>query len=85
MKDAKTRVAIIGGGPAGLMLSHILGVNGIANVVLERQSMAYVASRIRAGVLEYGTAELLKEYGLADRMLREGKAKNGALIKIHVV
>lgn len=80
MKDAKTRVAIIGGGPAGLMLSHILGVNGIANVVLERQSMAYVASRIRAGVLEYGTAELLKEYGLADRMLREGKAKNGALI-----
>ncbi len=80
MQHAKTKVAIIGGGPAGLMLSHILGVNGIDNVVLERQSMDYVASRIRAGVLEYGTAELLKEYGLADRMLRDGKAKNGALI-----
>ena len=80
MKNEKTKVAIIGGGPAGLMLSHILGVNGIENVVLERQSMEYVASRIRAGVLEYGTAELLKEYGLADRMLRDGKPKNGALI-----
>ena len=58
MKTLRTQVAIVGGGPAGLMLSHILGVNGIDNVVLERQSMEYVASRIRAGVLEYGTAEV---------------------------
>ncbi len=80
MENSRTKVAIVGGGPAGLMLSHILGSHGIDNVVLERQSMDYVAARIRAGVLEHGTAELLKEYGLADRMLREGKAKDGTLI-----
>ncbi|MBD1544718.1 4-hydroxybenzoate 3-monooxygenase [Roseibium aggregatum] len=80
MKTSKTKVVIVGGGPAGLMLSHILGRYGIDNAVVERHSMEHVASRIRAGVLEYGTAQLLKEHGLAERMLRDGKAKNGALI-----
>lgn len=80
MTVTRTKVAIVGGGPAGLMLSHILGRNGIDNIVVERQSMDHVASRIRAGVLEYGTAELLKQHGLAERMLREGKPKDGALI-----
>ncbi len=80
MVTSKTQVAIIGGGPAGLMLSHMLSTHGVDNVVLERQSMAHVAGRIRAGVLEHGTVELLKEYGLADRMLKEGKPKDGALI-----
>ena len=80
MKTSKTQVAVIGGGPAGLMLSHILSTDGIDNVVLERQSMAHVAGRIRAGVLEHGTAELLKHYGLGDRMVKEGKPKDGTRI-----
>ena len=80
MKSVKTQVAIIGGGPAGLMLSHMLSHDGIDNVVVERQSMDHVAGRIRAGVLEHGTAELLKEYGLAARMVKDGKPKDGTRI-----
>ncbi len=80
MKASRSQVAIIGGGPAGLFLSLVLSKFGIDNVVLERHSMAYVAARIRAGVLEHGTAELLKEYGLADRMVKDGKPKDGTLI-----
>lgn len=80
MTTSRTKVAIVGGGPAGLMLSHILGHHGIENVVLERQSMAHVAARIRAGVLEHGTVEMLKQYGLADRMLKQGKPKDGTEI-----
>ena len=80
MKASRSQVAIIGGGPAGLFLSLVLSKFGIDNVVLERHSMAYVAARIRAGVLEHGTAELLKEYGLADRMVTDGKPKDGTLI-----
>ena len=80
MSTSNTQVAIIGGGPSGLFLSHVLTRFGIDNVVLERQSMEYVEGRIRAGVLEHGTAELLKEFGLADRMIKEGKPKDGTLI-----
>ena len=80
MSTSRTQVAIIGGGPSGLFLSHVLSRFSIDNVVLERQSMKYVEGRIRAGVLEHGTAELLKEYGLADRMVNEGKPKDGTLI-----
>ena len=57
----RTQVAIIGGGPAGLLLSHILDRNGIDNVVLERQTRRHVLERIRAGVLEAGTVALYKE------------------------
>ena len=64
----RTQVAIIGGGPAGLLLSHILHRNGIDSIVLERQSRAHVLSRIRAGVLEAGTVTLLREVGLGSRM-----------------
>jgi p-hydroxybenzoate 3-monooxygenase len=56
-------VAIIGGGPAGLLLSHILDRNSIESIVLERQSRAHVLGRIRAGVLEAGTVALLREVG----------------------
>ncbi|TYB85178.1 4-hydroxybenzoate 3-monooxygenase [Oceaniovalibus sp. ACAM 378] len=76
----KTRVAIIGGGPAGLLLSHILDLKGIDNIVLERQSKAYVLKRIRAGVLEYGTIKLLRDIGLGERMDREGHLHNGTHI-----
>ena len=76
----RTQVAIIGGGPAGLLLSHILHRNGIDNVVLERQSRAYVLDRIRAGVLEAGTVALLREVGLGARMDREGHPHDGSAI-----
>ena len=76
----RTQVAIIGGGPAGLLLSHMLHLGGIDSVVLERQSKAYVLKRIRAGVLEYGTVKLLRDAGLGERMDREGHAHDGSWI-----
>ena len=76
----RTQVAIIGGGPAGLLLSHMLGRNGIDCIVLERQSRAHVLERIRAGVLEAGSVELLREVGLGARMDREGHPHDGSAI-----
>jgi p-hydroxybenzoate 3-monooxygenase len=76
----RTQVAIIGGGPAGLLLSHILDQNGIDSIVLERQKRAHVLERIRAGVLEDGSVELLREVGLSARMDREGHRHNGSAI-----
>lgn len=76
----RTQVAIIGGGPAGLLLSHMLYLDGIDSVVLERQSMEYVLQRIRAGVLENGTVKLLRDVGLGERMDREGHVHNGSWI-----
>jgi p-hydroxybenzoate 3-monooxygenase len=73
-------VAIIGGGPAGLLLAHILHRNGIESIVLERQSRAHVLGRIRAGVLEAGTVALLREVGLGARMDREGHPHDGSAI-----
>ena len=73
-------MAIVGGGPAGLLLSHILHRNGIDSIVLERQSRSYVLERIRAGVLEAGTVELLREVGLGMRMDREGHPHDGSAI-----
>ena len=67
-----TQVAIIGAGPAGMLLSHLLNRAGVEHVVIERVSREYVLSRIRAGVLEWGTVETLRECGLGDRMDREG-------------
>lgn len=74
----RTQVAIIGGGPAGLLLSHMLHRDGIDSIVLERQSRTHVLGRIRAGVLEAGTVELLREVGLGARMDREGHPHNGS-------
>ena len=76
----KTQVAIIGGGPAGMLLSEILHRAGVDSVVLERRSRAYVLSRIRAGVLEPGTVEVLRANGLGERMDREGHAHDGMKI-----
>jgi len=73
----KTQVAIIGGGPAGMLLSELLHRAGIACVVLERQTEAHVRARIRAGVLEPGTVELLRQLGLAERLDREGHPHDG--------
>ncbi|RYF75387.1 MAG: 4-hydroxybenzoate 3-monooxygenase [Comamonadaceae bacterium] len=76
----KTQVAIIGGGPAGLLLSHILDLHGIDSIVLERQSRDYVLQRIRAGVLEHGTVQLMRDVGLGERMDREGLLHHGTLV-----
>jgi p-hydroxybenzoate 3-monooxygenase len=74
---ARTQVAIIGAGPSGLLLSRLLHLQGIENVVLERQTREYVAGRIRAGVLEQGTVELLLKAKLGDRMLKERIVHDG--------
>lgn len=73
----KTQVGIIGGGPAGLLLSQILHVNGIDSVILERQTRDYVLSRIRAGVLEQGLVDILRAVDVADRLDREGEVHHG--------
>ncbi len=73
----RTQVAIIGAGPAGLLLGQLLHTYGIDNVILERRSPAYVLSRIRAGVLEQGTVSLLEEVGAAARLHREGLIHGG--------
>ncbi len=76
----KTQVAIIGGGPSGLLLSQLLHRAGIESVVLERRTRDYVLSRIRAGVLEQGTQALLREAGVGARMDREGLIHSGVAI-----
>ncbi|HEY3656522.1 MAG TPA: 4-hydroxybenzoate 3-monooxygenase [Steroidobacteraceae bacterium] len=74
---ARTQVAIIGAGPSGLLLSQLLDLHGIDNVVLERQSRDYVEGRIRAGVLEQGTVDLLIEANVGERLLRERLVHDG--------
>ena len=76
----RTQVAIVGGGPSGLLLSHILHLSGIASIVLERRSRAYVLERIRAGVLEAGSVDMLRSIGLGERMDREGRSHDGSYI-----
>ncbi len=73
----RTQVGIVGGGPAGLLLSHLLHLEGIESVVLERRSREDLETTVRAGVLEHGTAGLLREVGVGERMLREGSVHHG--------
>jgi p-hydroxybenzoate 3-monooxygenase len=73
----RTQVAIIGGGPAGLLLSLLLRRAGIETVLLEKRARAHVLSRIRAGVLEQGTVDLLRRAGVAGRLDREGERHEG--------
>jgi p-hydroxybenzoate 3-monooxygenase len=79
----KTQVAIVGGGPAGLLLSQLLDLSGIDSVVLEHRSRDYVLSRIRAGVLESGTVDLLHTAEVAARMEKEGQTHDGVEISWH--
>ena len=76
----KTQVAIIGGGPSGLLLAQLLHKRGIDSVVLERKTKEYVLGRIRAGVLEQGLVKLMEEAGCADRLHAEGILHDGTLI-----
>jgi p-hydroxybenzoate 3-monooxygenase len=71
----------VGGGPAGLLLSHLLARAGIESIILEDRSRDYIENRIRAGVLEQGSVDLLNESGLGDRMRREGQVHTGIEIR----
>ncbi|MEZ5933419.1 MAG: 4-hydroxybenzoate 3-monooxygenase [Alphaproteobacteria bacterium] len=74
---SKTKVGIIGGGPSGLLLSQILHRHGIDSVVLERRSRAYVLGRVRAGVLEQGLTDMLRQAGVGERLDKEGDRHGG--------
>ena len=76
----KVQVGIIGGGPSGLLLSQLLHLKGIDTVVLEKHNREYVLGRIRAGVLEHGFAELMREAQCGERMDREGEIHEGFFI-----
>ena len=73
----RTQVGIVGAGPAGLILSHLLHLEGIDSVVLEVHTQKHIEERVRAGVLEQGTVELLTEIGVGDRLKREGLVHHG--------
>lgn len=77
MHPTRTQVGIIGAGPAGLLLAHLLHQQGIESVIVERQSRGHVEARIRAGVLEQGTAQLIRALGLGVRMDQEGLVHHG--------
>ncbi len=77
----RTQVAIVGAGPAGLLLSHLLAGDGVDSVVVETRSQDYVLARIRAGVLEHSSVELLHSAGLGGRLAREGLEHRGVYLR----
>lgn len=78
----RTQIAIIGAGPAGMFLAHLLRLQGIDAVVVERRDRAYVEGRVRAGVLEQVTTDLMRQLGLADRLGREGLVHGGTNLSL---
>jgi p-hydroxybenzoate 3-monooxygenase len=78
---SRTQVGIVGAGPAGLLLSHLLALRGIDSVVIENRSRAYCEARQRAGLLETGTAEMLRAVGLGDRLEAEGLKHDGIYLQ----
>jgi len=83
MKLIKTQVGIVGAGPAGLMLGHLLHLVGIDSVIIENRARDYVIERVRAGVLEQATVDLMIESGVGDRLQREGMSHDGIYINVH--
>ena len=77
----RTQVGIVGAGPAGLLLSHLLHLQGIESVIIEARARGYIEERVRAGVLEQGTVDLLNQTGLGERMTREGLIHRGIAIR----
>jgi p-hydroxybenzoate 3-monooxygenase len=78
-----TEVAIVGAGPAGLLLAHLLHLDGVESVVLEARDREYVQQRVRAGVLEQGTMDTLREAGVGERMDRQGAVHEGIELRYH--
>ncbi|GAB3564143.1 4-hydroxybenzoate 3-monooxygenase [Spelaeicoccus albus] len=78
---SRTQVAIVGAGPAGLLLAHLLRRSGIESVVLENRSRSYAEARIRAGILEQGSVDVLRAAGLGDRLNREGMRHGGIYLQ----
>ena len=83
MSSTRTQVAIVGAGPAGMVLAHLLHRADIDCVVIERRDRAYVEGRVRAGVLEQGTTELLCRLGLGARLTREGLVHGGTTLSLN--
>src|SRR5689334_917529 len=83
MTAERTAVGIVGAGPAGLVLSHLLARAGIDSVVLEMHDRPYVESRVRSGVLEHSTVEVLDELGLSVRLHREGDVHRGVNLQFN--
>ena len=83
MKNIRTQVAIIGAGPSGLLLGQLLAKQGIDNIIVERVSGDYVLGRIRAGILEQGFADLVREAGVAERMDSDGEIHDGVEISVN--
>lgn len=83
MKTIKTQVAIIGAGPSGLLLGQLLSRQGISNIILERVSGEYVLGRIRAGILEQGFVDLVREAGVAENLDKEGEVHEGIEISVN--
>src|SRR5215469_15158755 len=81
MSTIRTQVGIVGAGPAGLMLAHLLHLQGIESIVLESHTQEYVENRVRAGVLEQGTVDMLRESGVGERMEREGLLHGGVELR----
>ncbi len=81
MKKIRTQVGIIGAGPAGLLLSHILHLQGIESIILEKNSRNDVEAIIKAGVLEQGTVDLMNEIGAGERMMKEGFHHDGIILR----
>jgi p-hydroxybenzoate 3-monooxygenase len=79
----RTQVGIVGAGPAGLMLSHLLHLSGVDSVVIENRSRQYVQERVRAGVLEQGTVDLMIETGVGDRLKKQGLVHHGIELRFN--
>jgi p-hydroxybenzoate 3-monooxygenase len=80
IEQTRTQVGIVGAGPAGLMLGHLLHLRGIRSFILEDRSQEHVIERVRAGVLEQGTVDLMHEVGLGERLSREGLRHEGIYV-----
>jgi p-hydroxybenzoate 3-monooxygenase len=82
-KNIRTQVGIVGAGPAGLLLAHLLHLEGIESAVIETQCRAHIEERVRAGVLEQGTVDVLRDAGVGDRMRREGLVHHGIELRFN--
>src|ERR1700750_2906156 len=80
--SSRSQVGIVGAGPAGLLLSHLLALRGIDSIVVENRSRAYCEARQRAGLLEAGTVELLRAVGLGERVDAEGLEPGGVHLRV---